>query len=64
MAAMARHSERRGTVDHVSREAQVRVDERVEEILAREALRQARHAAQRLDRSPTGRGVRGAPRPE
>jgi hypothetical protein len=42
----------------------VRVDERVEEILAREALRQARHAAQRLDRSPTGRGVRGAPRPE
>ena len=39
------------TVGHVSRQAQVRVDERVERILARRAaLRQARLAARRLKR--------------
>jgi len=53
MARKETATEHARTVGHVSHEAQERVDERVERILARRAaaLRQARLAARRLKRS-------------
>jgi hypothetical protein len=52
MALQERRRKRARTTGHVSREAQVRVDARVAQILARRdtALRQARLAARRLRR--------------
>jgi hypothetical protein len=52
MALKEVRAEHARTVDHVSHDAQVRVDERVGQILARRAavLRQARLAARRLKR--------------
>jgi hypothetical protein len=52
MALKKARTEHTRTVGHVSHEAQLRVDERVRQILARRAaaLRQARLAARRLKR--------------
>jgi hypothetical protein len=50
MALETKRTESARMAGHVSHDAQGRVDERVKEILARReaAVRQARHAAQRL----------------
>ena len=62
MTSRPRTTERVRTVGYVSRAAQVRVDRRVQDILARgAALDRARRAAQRLTSAPDVASVRERP---
>jgi hypothetical protein len=52
MTPRPERTERPRTIGHTSHEAQVRVDQRVREVVARRvALNRAQHAAQRINRA-------------